>query len=82
MKILSFISVTTIAMGIAIASPIAQSATPNVPGLAAVPTLSSPAAGNEHTCIVRDSTVWCSGSNSRGQLGTGTTTKTITVGPP
>lgn len=81
MKILSFISVSAIAVGIAIASPVAHSATPNVPGLVSVPTLSSPAAGNEHTCIVRDSTVWCTGANSRGQLGTGTTTKSIAFAP-
>lgn len=81
MKILSFLSAGTIAVTVALVAPVAQSATPNVPGLASVPALSSPAAGNEHTCIVRDTIVWCTGSNSRGQLGNGTTTKSIAFAP-
>ncbi|MFI0462237.1 MAG: hypothetical protein ACH36C_09340, partial [Ilumatobacteraceae bacterium] len=43
----------------------------STPGMAVVPVISSVSAGAEHTCMVRDGTVWCTGSNSRGQLGTG-----------
>lgn len=81
MKLLSLVSTAVIAATVIIAAPIAQSASPNVPGLAATPVLSSPAAGNEHTCIVRDASVWCSGTNSRGQLGNGTLTKSIAFTP-
>ena len=42
------------------------------PGLAVTPSITSVASGSEHTCILRDAAVWCSGSNTRGQLGTGT----------
>ena len=53
--------------------------TVNAPGMATVPVISSVSAGAEHTCIVRDATVWCTGSNSRGQLGTGSLTKTMSL---
>ena len=81
MKFASFLTATLIALGVSIASPVAQSATPNVPGLAVTPALSATAAGNEHTCIIRDGNVWCTGSNSRGQLGNGTTTRAIAFAP-
>ena len=81
MKFVSFLTATLIALGVSIASPVAQSATPNVPGLATTPVLSAAAAGNEHTCIIRDGNVWCTGSNSRGQLGNGTTTRAIAFAP-
>jgi alpha-tubulin suppressor-like RCC1 family protein len=51
------------------------------PGIAVTPVISSVSAGAEHTCMVRDATVWCTGSNTRGQLGTGTLTKTIAFSP-
>lgn len=39
-------------------------------------------AGNRHSCALVAGEVWCTGDNSRGQLGTGTTTSaTILVGP-
>lgn len=43
--------------------------------------LSSLSAANDHTCVVRDSTVWCTGANSLGQLGTGDTTRSIAFIP-
>lgn len=81
MKFFSFLFAVITTFVIAIAAPVARTATPNVPGLAVTPILSSPAAGNEHTCIIRDTNVWCSGSNSRGQLGTGTFSKSIAFAP-
>ena len=51
------------------------------PGVLSPPTISSIAAGLEHTCVVRDATVWCTGSNSRGQLGTGGTLRAIAFSP-
>ncbi len=81
MKFFSFLCAFSIALFASIAAPIAHSASPNVPGLEVVPTLSSPAAGNEHTCIVRDVSVWCTGSNSHGQLGNGTTAKSSAFSP-
>ena len=81
MKFVHILAATLIAVGVTVASPVAQAATPNVPGLAITPALSAPAAGSEHTCIIRDGIVWCTGSNSRGQLGNGTTTRTIAFAP-
>jgi alpha-tubulin suppressor-like RCC1 family protein len=81
MKFLRLLFIVLIASVATIASPVAEAATPNVPGLAVTPALSAPAAGNEHTCIIRDGNVWCTGSNSRGQLGNGTTTKSIAFAP-
>ena len=46
------------------------------PPVVNTPVLSSPAAGSAHTCVVRDSKVWCTGANSRGQLGIGTLVRT------
>lgn len=45
------------------------------PGLSSIPTLSSLAAGDAHTCVVRNETVWCTGANAQGQLGNGTFTR-------
>ena len=39
------------------------------PGLVGTPALSSLAAGDAHTCVVRNETVWCTGANAQGQLG-------------
>ena len=55
--------------------------TATTPGMASIPVISSVSAGAEHTCVVRDATVWCTGSNSRGQLGTGSLTRTIAFSP-
>ena len=60
---------------------VASSASPEVPGVVAPPVLTSPTLGSDHSCVLRDTTVWCTGSNSMGQLGTGTTTRTISLGP-
>ena len=81
MKFRPLLFVALIASVLTFMSPAAESATPNVPGLATTPVLISPAAGNEHTCIIRDGNVWCTGSNSRGQLGNGTTTRSIAFVP-
>lgn len=46
------------------------------PGLRTTPVLTSVAAGDAHTCIVRNETVWCTGANAAGQLGIGSFTRT------
>jgi hypothetical protein len=46
------------------------------PGLVNTPAISSVAAGDAHTCIVRNESVWCTGANSSGQLGIGTFVRT------
>ena len=46
------------------------------PGLVSTPSLSSVAAGDAHTCVVRNESVWCTGANSAGQLGIGTYVRT------
>ena len=51
------------------------------PGVADIPAISSVTAGTQHTCIVRNNTVWCTGSNSKGQLGTGGSLRTISFSP-
>lgn len=51
------------------------------PGVVDTPAISSVAAGTQHTCMVRNSTVWCTGSNSKGQLGTGGTLRAISFSP-
>jgi alpha-tubulin suppressor-like RCC1 family protein len=48
-----------------------------VPGLAATPVISSVSAGTQHTCMIRDAVVWCTGMNTFGQLGTGTTVRSL-----
>lgn len=45
------------------------------------PAVTGIASGNEHTCLISDGTVWCSGANARGQLGNGTTTKSLAFVP-
>ena len=69
--------------GILLPQSAVQGATDTIgtPGMAITPVISSVSAGAEHTCMVRDATVWCTGSNSRGQLGTGSLTKTIAFSP-
>lgn len=59
----------------------ASSTTPDVPGVVAPPVISSLSLGAEHSCYVREGVVWCTGSNTHGQLGTGTTTRTIYFAP-
>lgn len=51
------------------------------PAVVNPPSLSSPALGTRHSCVLRTGTVWCTGDNSVGQLGTGTTTRTIAFSP-
>lgn len=51
------------------------------PSVVNPPQISSPAAGSLHTCIIRDSDVWCSGSNSRGQLGNNTLVRSTAFVP-
>ena len=57
------------------------SVSPVVPGFTTTPLLSSVSAGEEHTCIVRDAVVWCTGMNSVGQLGNGTTVRSLQFVP-
>lgn len=47
----------------------ASADTLEVPGIASAPVMTSPAAGTNHTCVVRDSEVWCTGANDHDQLG-------------
>ena len=51
------------------------------PGVTQPPVITSPTAGTQHTCIVRDSTAWCSGANSLGQLGNATSVRTASFTP-
>ena len=51
------------------------------PGVVDAPAISSVTAGAQHSCIVRNGTVWCTGSNTRGQLGTGGTLRAISFSP-
>ncbi|MGA0116801.1 MAG: metallophosphoesterase [Ilumatobacteraceae bacterium] len=53
----------------------------NSPAVITPPSISSPSLGSGHSCIVRSETVWCTGDNSVGQLGTGTTVRTIAFSP-
>ena len=46
------------------------------PSVVNMPALSSLAAGESHTCIVRNENVWCTGANAQGQLGNETFTRT------
>ena len=46
------------------------------PGLVSTPVITAIAAGEAHTCIVRNETVWCTGANAAGQLGNGTFART------
>ena len=51
------------------------------PGVVDAPSISSITAGAQHTCILRNGTVWCTGANTRGQLGTGGTLRAIAFSP-
>lgn len=56
------------------------------PSVTNPPTMTSLAAGTEHTCLIRtdtgrDSSVWCTGMNTHGQLGTGTTVRSLQFVP-
>ena len=61
---------------------VANSATPEVPGVVTPPTLTSLSLGSSHSCIVRDGAVWCAGANTVGQLGVGTTSTRLTSFTP
>ena len=51
------------------------------PGVVSAPVITSPTAGAQHTCVVRDSTAWCTGANSQGQLGNGSLVRTAAFSP-
>lgn len=73
--------VALVTLTLNVASQPATSASPDTPAVVSPPSLSSPTAGDRHTCIVRDGTVWCTGDNSSGQLGTGNTSRLIAFSP-
>jgi alpha-tubulin suppressor-like RCC1 family protein len=75
-----FIVVVAALSALFVQSP-ASSAPTNSPAVINPPALSSPALGSGHTCVVRSGTVWCTGDNSVGQLGNGTTGRTIAFSP-
>lgn len=81
MKTLSLTAIVLSVITFGVSSPV-QSAT-STPGPAVVnpPQISSPTAGSQHTCVVRDGDVWCTGANSRGQLGNGTFVRTTAFVP-
>ncbi len=49
----------------------------NTSGVLSGKTVTAISAGNEHTCAVADGKAYCWGSNSFGQLGNGSTTKSL-----
>lgn len=65
---------------LAVGAPASSSPT-NSPAVISPPVMSSPALGTNHSCVLRDGAVWCTGDNSSGQLGTGTTARTIAFSP-
>lgn len=60
---------------------VAGSSNADVPGVVMSPVITSLTLGSEHTCYVREGNVWCSGANTYGQLGNGTTTRTVYFAP-
>ena len=75
------ISILVAGAAVSTASGVAQSSNPDVPGVVVPPAITSLSLGAEHSCYVREGTVWCSGSNTHGQLGTGTTSRTVYFAP-
>lgn len=75
------IALTTCVSALLVAESPASSSPTNSPAVINPPSLSSPALGTGHSCILRNGGVWCTGDNSVGQLGTGTTTRTIAFSP-
>lgn len=63
-----------------VASP-ASSASTNTPAVINSPALSSLALGSSHTCVLRSGSVWCTGDNSVGQLGTGNLSRAVAFSP-
>lgn len=51
------------------------------PGVVDPPVVTSVAGGTEHSCIVRDRTVWCTGINAHGQLGNGSLVRSVAFVP-
>lgn len=45
------------------------------------PSMTGISGGSEHTCLIADGTVWCSGANAKGQLGNGSTTRSLVFVP-
>ena len=59
----------------------ASADTRDVPGVVTAPVMSSPAAGTNHSCVVRDAEVWCTGANDRSQLAIVGTDRTVAFSP-
>lgn len=55
--------------------------TATAPRPADPPVLSSLTAGDQHTCAIRDATVWCTGLNTDGQLGSTARVRSIAFSP-
>lgn len=51
------------------------------PGIVDPPVVTSLAGGWEHSCMVRNASVWCTGINAQGQLGTGTFVRSLAFIP-
>lgn len=75
------ISVLVTGVAVSTTTGVASSSTPDVPGVVIQPAIGSLSLGSEHSCYVREGTVWCSGANTHGQLGNGTTSRTIYFAP-
>ena len=74
-------AIALLVVGLFIVESPASSAPTTSPAVINPPSLSSPSLGAGHSCILRDASVWCTGDNRAGQLGTGTTTRTIAFSP-
>ena len=51
------------------------------PGVVAPPVLSAVASGRAHTCVLRDTTVWCTGLSGSGQTGATGVTRAVNFEP-
>lgn len=74
-------AIIVIGASLAVPGDRADSSTPPGPRPVDPPILSSLTAGDQHTCAIRDGTVWCTGLNSEGQLGAGTRARAIAFSP-
>ena len=75
------ISVLVATTAVSLTTGVARSSNPGVPGVVNAPAITSLSLGAEHSCYVREGTVWCSGANTHGQLGNGTTVRTVYFSP-